>query len=257
MAKSCKLCGRPIEAIYTIYNVTYYHCPACNFLQNFHWEETPALSASQVAANDYTRERLWPAGEREHMRQKGWEMLELMTSKSAWFSRKVHGLLKKLPGYKEKVETEAKQKLPRLLDFGCGHGITVLELAKEGFDIVGVDPFSPTQDPRILRQDLQASNFPDASFDGIFTIETMEHIPNVLDIYGELHRILKPNGTLLVQTRRLEDPAYQRDRKAWFYLQEPETHVSIYSEQAMKHIAEKVGFADVAFRGVKFARFIK
>src|SRR5690349_18659724 len=94
MAKSCKLCGRPITPLYTIYNVTYNHCPACNFLQNFHWEETPTVATSQTQANDSTRERLWPAGERDHMRRKGWEMLELMSSGTAWFSRKVHNALK-------------------------------------------------------------------------------------------------------------------------------------------------------------------
>ncbi len=257
-ARACKICGEAATPAHTVKDIVYYHCPRCNFLQNFHWEDTPtALQKQQVAANDEARERLWPAGERSHMRQKGWEMLEFMSSAPAWFSRRLHGSLKHLPGYQKRVEQQAKQRLKTLLDFGCGHGISVLELAEQGFDIVGLDPFSPTHHPRVIRQELLDRHFPDNSFTGIFTIETMEHIPNILAVYRELHRIVQPGGILLVQTRRLEDPDYARDKADWFYLREPATHVSIYSKEAMQKIATMVGFRSVSFRGAKFARFVK
>lgn len=185
-------------------------------------------------------------------------MLELMGWPLAWFSRIAHTLLKRIPPYNSLVRWWVKRKFKKILDFGCGHGTTVLEMRdKDDINMVGLDPYSPTQNPHIRRQLLAQANFPDNTFDGIFTIETMEHIPNVLETFLELHRILKPEGTLLVQTRRLEDPEYINQQIEWFYLREPKTHVSIYSEKAMSTIAQKAGFRSVQFRGIKFARFIK
>jgi 2-polyprenyl-3-methyl-5-hydroxy-6-metoxy-1,4-benzoquinol methylase len=261
MTYVCKICQRPVKPLYTIGEITYYHCRTCNFLQNYYWEDHPEndlTEQEQIATNDEARERLWPAGERDHMHQKGWEILELMTSPIAWASRHVHTQLKKIPSYTNWTKKQAKAKQPKLLDFGCGHGVMALELHhRDGFDIVGLDPFSPVEHPRIMRSELLATKFPDQSFSGIMTLETMEHISNVLEVYSELQRILKPGGVLLVQTRRLEDPNYIAQRENWFYLQEPETHVAIYSEPAMQTIAQKTGFSTVSFRGAKYAKFVK
>lgn len=257
MEKKCKICGHSLQLSHAIKGIQYYRCPQCHFLQNFHWEEHPARQSGEIAANKEARDRLWLPGANDKMRQKGWEMMELMVIPPAWFSRRLHQLLNRLPGYRTWVGRRVKKQLHRLLDFGCGHGEIVLQLARGGFDIVGLDPFSPTADTRIIRQELIPHAFPANSFDGIFTIETMEHIPNVLEIFRELHRILKPGGVLLVQTRRVEDPNYIANQAQWFYLQEPGTHVSIYSQPAMARIAQATGFKNVSFRGAKFARFIK
>lgn len=133
----------------------------------------------------------------------------------------------------------------------------VMELRREGFDAIGLDPFSPTESPYILRTPLLETTLPGGTFDGIISIETHEHIANVLETFRALAALLKPGGVMLVQTRRLEDPGYKKDGGAWFYLREPEAHVSIYSENAMRRIAEKTGFRRVSFRSVKFARFEK
>ncbi|TSC72494.1 MAG: putative S-adenosyl-L-methionine-dependent methyltransferase [Parcubacteria group bacterium Gr01-1014_38] len=255
--RGCKLCGAPVSLRHTVDSVSYYHCGSCDFLQNFHWEDHPHVLVAQDAANADARERLWPSGDPQEMRAKGWEMLGLMSSPVAWASRHVHTALKHVPLYERWYQHSARKRFPKLLDFGCGHGTIVSELRKEGFDCIGLDPFSPVESQYILRVPISEANLPAEDLDGIFSIETLEHIPNVLETFRELHRVLRPGGVLLVQTRRLEDPDYQREQDHWFYLQEPETHVSIYSETAMRFIAARTGFRRVRFRGVKFARFEK
>jgi SAM-dependent methyltransferase len=254
----CTLCGQPTISKHTIRDIPYYYCSACNFLFNTYWEAPESRLTDLVRANDKRRRERWPAGEQDHMWQKGWEILELMGWPLAWWSRQLHGVLNHVPGYRGWVRTTVKQRLPKILDFGCGHGVSVLTLReRDGIDIIGLDPFSPIESPHVIRRSLLEEHFPTATFDAIFTIETMEHIPNVLEIFRELQRILKPGGVLLVQTRRLEDPDYRTHQERWFYLEDPTTHVSIYSEPAMRKIAELTGWRDVSFRGVRFAKFIK
>lgn len=239
-------------------DITYYYCSACDLLQNFYLEELATATAQQTTVNQEMRMTHWPAGEKEEMYRKGWAMLELMGWPVAWQARRLNESLKLLPAYASFVKRFLKKKLPRLLDFGCGHGVTVLQLRqRDNFDIIGLDPFSPTPSPFILRQSLFASHLPGQEFDGIFSIETLEHIPNFLDIFTEFHRLLKPGGVLLVQTRRLEDPDYHKEGKEWFYLEDPRTHVTIYSQTAMRTIARRTGWRGVSFKGVKFARFVK
>jgi len=254
----CKICAGPgIVVLHQIRGTAYYYCASCDFLQNFHLEDQRGAGATPQEENDEARARLWSAGDQAAMQTKGWEILGLMSSPLAWTSRSVHAALKKIPAYDQWYKDRARKKFRRLLDFGCGHGVIVFELRKKGFDCTGLDPFSPVLDPHIYRTPLLEMRFPEEAYDGIFSIETMEHIPNVIETYQELHRILRPGGMLLVQTRRLEDPDYQNEREQWFYLQEPATHVSVYSETSMRRIAAKTGFRSVRFRGVKFARFEK
>lgn len=46
----------------------------------------------------------------------------------------------------------------------------------------------------ILCQDLQATTFPDASFDLVITEDVLEHVPEPRKAFAEIRRILKPGG---------------------------------------------------------------
>ena len=254
----CKLCEQPTHIRHTIRDIPYYYCTHCNFLFNTYWDNKPALTPEQIIANRTRRDERWPAGEADHMYEKGWETLEYMEWPLAWKSRKIHTILKNIPLYTSLVRNSIKNKCRNVLDFGCGHGVTATELrTRDNLDVIGLDPFSPVEKPYIIRTLLNEHRFDNETFDAIFSIETLEHIPNILETFQELGRILKPGGVLLVQTRRLEDPDYQANKDAWFYLEDPTTHISIYSEDAMRTIAEKTAWGTVDFRGVRYARFVK
>lgn len=185
-------------------------------------------------------------------------MLEYMASPVAWISRRLHTALQYIPGYTALTRALAKRRLHRILDFGCGHGVGVLELrARDQLDAIGLDPYSPTQSPYIIRQTIHNAAFAQNSFDGIISTETMEHIADILPTFAALYKILRPGGMLVIQTRRTEDPDYQREGGKWFYLKDPKTHVSIYSNQALAEIAQRVGFRAVEIRDIRTARFHK
>ncbi|MEK7509178.1 MAG: class I SAM-dependent methyltransferase [Patescibacteria group bacterium] len=94
----------------------------------------------------------------------------------------------------------------RLLVGGVGSGRTLPALIQKGFAITAVD-ISPVMvektknkfpelDVRVM--DIQHTDFPDASFDSIFLpFHTICYVEDINATLRELHRILKPGGTLV------------------------------------------------------------
>ncbi len=104
-----------------------------------------------------------------------------------------------------------------LLDAGCGYGTTACYLAKKyHVNVVGIDINKYEIDyARKLAEkenvddkakfkvlDYSHTSFKNKSFDGIFTVETLSHSPDVKKTLREFYRILKPGGkiTLLEYT---------------------------------------------------------
>ncbi|MFC1610892.1 glycosyltransferase [Myxococcota bacterium] len=121
---------------------------------------------------------------------------------------------------------------PRVLDIGCSQGIVAILLAREGFDVLGVDT-----DPDAIRRALadrekesedtqkrltfrNASIFDEpldkASFDTILLGEIIEHLAQPDRLLEVAARLLAPKGLVVITTPFgiLEDP----DHKQTFFL---------------------------------------
>ena len=95
----------------------------------------------------------------------------------------------------------------RVLDAGCGLGTWTVFLAGKGFDAVGMDISVETvaklrkvlPDYQFVIGDVRATGLPDRTFDACTAWGTFEHFENGLgDCLREAHRILKPDGWLLM-----------------------------------------------------------
>jgi SAM-dependent methyltransferase len=101
-----------------------------------------------------------------------------------------------------------------VLDVACGVGYGSALLADVAARVVGgdVDEASiayargrydvPNVEFRVL--DAMALPFPDASFDTVCSFETIEHLPDRERYLREVGRVLRPNGTYLVSTPRVD-----------------------------------------------------
>jgi SAM-dependent methyltransferase len=90
----------------------------------------------------------------------------------------------------------------RVLDAGCGEGVLVEEYGSR-LAIEGVD--ENYSSARVRSASILALPYPDASFDRAMCLDVLEHLtfedqPRAL---GELFRILKPGGELLVSVPNL------------------------------------------------------
>jgi len=119
-------------------------------------------------------------------------------------------------------ETEAQKELhnllannleldkpKRVLDAGCGRGVVACDLAvRFGANIEGIDitPYIVKKAQKrvtnlgledkvnIQEGDYSRINFPDESFDAVYTVETLSHAGDLDLVLSEFYRILKPGG---------------------------------------------------------------
>lgn len=109
-----------------------------------------------------------------------------------------------------------------VLDLGCGEGRHSFEAYRRGAHVVAVDlsatDLATTREwcaaialageapavasAAVVRADLRALPFPDASFDRVIASEVLEHIPDDRTAIAELARVLKPGGRAAVTVPR-------------------------------------------------------
>lgn len=94
----------------------------------------------------------------------------------------------------------------RLLDVGCGNGRYLRSMKNLGWETAGVEfnqnsvEFCRASGLAVHHGDLVSAAFPAAAFDVITVRHVIEHIPTPQVFMAELARILKPGGTLVVET---------------------------------------------------------
>ena len=90
----------------------------------------------------------------------------------------------------------------RILEVGCGRGFLTREVQRLAPATIGVDvnaeavANSVTGGLRMM--DARHLDFPDATFDKIYSFHAIEHIPNLAAVFAELDRVLKPGGKILL-----------------------------------------------------------
>ncbi len=90
----------------------------------------------------------------------------------------------------------------KILEVGCSRGLIVDKLQKIGIDAYGIDinPESIKDGvaDNLLVMDAVKLEFPDTSFDKIYSFHTIEHIPDLAKAFTEMSRVLKPGGKILL-----------------------------------------------------------
>ncbi len=132
------------------------------------------------------------------------------------------------------------QKGMKILDAGCGTGNFSIKLARLGCTVTGIDispdmlaiahsKNSPELSIDYLEMDLKELDFPDESFDGVFSMAAFEFIEDPDQVYQELFRLLKPGGQLLIGTINKDSSWGQ------FYIQHAKEDTNSIFKQAFFH----------------------
>jgi ubiquinone/menaquinone biosynthesis C-methylase UbiE len=109
------------------------------------------------------------------------------------------------------------EKYKKMLDIGCAAGEEVGALLEFGYDITGITrgqnnvKYASEHFPsgKFMEMDMHNLDFPDQSFDCIFTSHTLEHAFSLFLVLSEINRVLRNNGVVVAVF-----PLYEKDAKA-------------------------------------------
>lgn len=144
----------------------------------------------------------------------------------------------------------------RILDAGCGAGLTSLELLKKGFVVVGIDVSKNMVD--LARKncakvglkgkatfqvgDVEALSFEDDSFDAVIGMGLIEYLKWDRWALQEIYRVLKPDGFLIVTVPNKIRLSYLLDPIYFFSLVKQET------SSILKKVLEKIIIRTFGYR---------
>lgn len=125
--------------------------------------------------------------------------------------------------YLSEIARYRGDKAGRLLEVGCGEG-DFLELAEmHGWEVTGVE-YSATacnharqrlKRGEVLQGELAPGAFPAERFDLCVLSDVLEHVRRPLEFLREMHRLLKPGGTLFIATPSTDSWSARLLRQNW------------------------------------------
>ncbi len=175
-----------------------------------------------------------------------------------WWSAAKPGALKKLESMYRKIalrdhvsfimKASGNSDMLDLLDIGCGSGALIGLLKQRGFHVTGLD-FSAEaaavadaeNGVRVIVGSLEEAAFPDRSFDIVTLFHVMEHVTNPRQVLAEVSRILRPNGTVVLQVPNVDSWQFRVFKAKWYGLDIPR-HVIDYPKNAMLGLLDDSGF---------------
>ena len=135
----------------------------------------------------------------------------------------------------------------RLLDVGCGNGAFLKMAQAAGWSVQGID-FDPIAVAEARRQGLAVDlggidQLADQAqtYDWITCSHVLEHVHEPQQLLQSLHCLLRPGGTLWLQTPNLESIGHRAYGPHWVGVDAPR-HLTLLTLPALRSALEKAGF---------------
>lgn len=139
----------------------------------------------------------------------------------------------------------------RALDIGCATGMLVRYLSERGWHAEGVEICAPAA--RFGREKrgvtihvgtLDSQRFPDRSFDLVHFSHVIEHVPDPRTFLGEVVRVTKPGGYVVVvtpNTASLQARLFGRNWRSAIA-----DHMNLFSRRTLRRLMEEAGLSVTA-----------
>jgi SAM-dependent methyltransferase len=171
-----------------------------------------------------------------------------------WTDRVLGRLLALHPGRRIDAEYRA-QFLPAsargpLLDVGCGHGATLADMHRLGWQVHGVDPDPAAVEAARSRGfpvtlgTVFSPELPPDSFKAITMSQVIEHVHRPIEMLRRCRDLLQPGGMFVAMTPNADSRAHRAFGRAWRGL-EPPRHLQVFSRGALEMAARQAGFESV------------
>ena len=139
----------------------------------------------------------------------------------------------------------------RLLDVGCGNGYFLTHARESGFQVEAQD-ISPlfidycreNLDLTVYSGELDSLNLDASSYDVITMFDVLEHVYFPSKLLSECHRLLKPNGILVITTHDIGNFLAKLYGVKWRMIY-PVGHVYYFTRKTLSLLVGKEGFTDI------------
>jgi 2-polyprenyl-3-methyl-5-hydroxy-6-metoxy-1,4-benzoquinol methylase len=145
----------------------------------------------------------------------------------------------------------------KVLDIGAGTGDFLLAGKNKGWKVFGSEP-NPGARELALKKGVElqeeTSLFASEKFDVITMWHVLEHVPHLEEQIEELHRLLKPDGLLIIAVPNFKSYDAEKYKEDWAAFDVPR-HLYHFSPSAMKKIFNAAGFLLSTQKGLFFDSF--
>jgi 2-polyprenyl-3-methyl-5-hydroxy-6-metoxy-1,4-benzoquinol methylase len=167
-------------------------------------------------------------------------------------------LVSLVPSLQAKANTQCRHLLRppvdggRLLDIGFGNGGFLKIAGEMGWNAEGID-FDPkaVEVARARGLNVRCASAADLSehagqYDVITISHVIEHVYDPPGLLEDLYRLLKPGGSLWLDTPNLSSLGAQRFGRNWQAL-DPPRHLTLFTPNSLRGCLEKAGFKNVTW----------
>ena len=151
----------------------------------------------------------------------------------------------------------------RLLDFGCGGGTFLERMHHQAWQVTGIDvsasvvhQFRSRTGLRALVGTLPHPDLRPGDFDVITMWQALEHVHAPMEVLREAHRLLAPDGRLIVAVPNIDSLPYRWFGPSWSGLDLPR-HLTHFSPWTLQLMLERAGFCAGPVRMVRHCEWLR
>jgi SAM-dependent methyltransferase len=153
-----------------------------------------------------------------------------------------------------RVEAAAGGSPGRVLDVGCGRGFLLDAFRRRGWTVEGTEmsAASSAHAREVLGIPvhigaLESLALPAGSFDAVTLWHVLEHVTDPGSLLGEIGRLLRPGGALLVSVPNFGSPEARLAGPGWFHLDAPR-HLVHFTPESLGACLSRAGFETLESR---------
>jgi SAM-dependent methyltransferase len=136
-----------------------------------------------------------------------------------------------------------------LLEIGAAAGLFLKSAERAGWRVKGIEPMAPAvafaRDRLgldVIHGTLEEAGLAPASFDAVVMFDTIEHVPNPVDVLASAHSLLRQRGLLVLTTPNWEALSRHALGEQWAVISAAE-HLYLFSEATLTAALRKAGFS--------------